>query len=103
LSDNNCEGFINPPYHSKHIVKVAEYYKTPDDSPKKVYKPGMMIVSEHESRQQNNKHVPIKTVEQFEKINKRKGISRGKRVEWFERYYPTPDLMVEKMNEDKLR
>ena len=102
IANKSTEDFKNCEYHVSHLIKVGEYQNAGDESSIKNLIPGVEIIQKREPRQYNNKHIYIKTVDEWQKINKRKGFNRGVRIQWFDRWIKEPSVMVEKMCNNEL-
>lgn len=110
LAANDLSGYKNLPYHHSHLLRVAEFTEAKDDpenpeaigSRIRALVPGWDIVSLREPRQMNNKHLHFRTKEDFERVHKRKGFYRGKRVQWFDRYSNDVQQLLEHVRDNKL-
>jgi len=102
LAKNDTSEYNNCPYNVSHIVKIGEWIEAKEDSEIKKLYPGQDIISSREPRQMNNRHIYIKSKDMYEKLKKRRGIIRGERAIWFERYINQLDTFLLKVNENEL-
>lgn len=105
-----CDNYVNSEYNSTHIIKVGEWIKTTEGSDMSKLYPGQELLSLREPPQMNNKHIYrtstiTKGVESHltNSIEKRKGIVRKERIQWFERYLPDIDKYLQMCAENKLK
>jgi hypothetical protein len=102
LSHNDTTEYENTPYNVSHIIKIGEWIEAREDSEIKKLYPGQEIISSREPRQMNNKHIYICSKDMHEKIKKRKGLIRGERAIWYERYIREIDKYLQKINNNVL-
>lgn len=106
-----------PGYKSDNLCKVGEYQKANTEglevAPEQAHTiaelkatgqlvPGWNYEVEHQSPQINNGHIYINDGDMADSIKKRKGFSKGERLQFFERYVTEPQRMVEAMTTNTL-
>ncbi len=116
LSNGDTSSYKHRGYTDDSITKIPEYQRAkiqpaPVANPKTISElktaglvvPGWSYEKYHDPTQINNTHCYLRDYSDYERRKKRKAITKGERLQWFERYVQESGKMLKAMNDNSLR